>query len=235
MKSEVQEYRATKSIDLVESCYYLTETEHKLLNLLASKMNSYDPAQSNRVSCTIQEFSLLTGTSSSQSARSLRKSLNELWKRELTWKVKGKSDHVCRWFQEMGVYTDGEISVVWSDKAMEGLANLQASKYVQLVNEHSMILKGGYAIRMFEIFCAERYIGNWDKKLGKYRFTLEVEDLMYRLDVPESYKKYRSFKPNVITRFIEELRDKEIAEIEYSERRVGRFIKELTFVVDWLI
>lgn len=88
---------------------------------------------------------------------------------------------------------DDRIVVEWSERIMEGLTNLQNSKYVQLVNQHSMVIKGGYSIRMFEILASERFIGNWDKAKNRYRFTFEIKELMYRLGVTGSYETFQHY------------------------------------------
>lgn len=234
MKSHISEHNATKSLDLVQASYFLSEGEHKLLNLLASTMNSHDPEQSDTVSIEVSAYAELVGISLDKARRVVLNSLTSLWERELSWAT-SEGVYRCRWFQKVGVLENGTVTVVWSSEAMAGLSNLQNSKYVQLINEHSMVIKGGYSIRMFELLASERYIGNWDKQANCYKVMFEVGDLMTRLDVPKSYKAYKLFKVNVLSKCIEELADKGIALMVLKEYRVGRKIARVEFHVKWLV
>ncbi len=234
MKSEVEEYKASKRMDLVDSSYYLGEGEHKLVNMLVSFMDSHDDWQKQEVTITTQDYAKLAGLSIDKARRTMKASLDGLWEREIVWKDEEREGRV-RWLQEVGIYKDGRLTVKWSDKVFESLSSLRHSRYVQLVNKHSMVLKGGYAIRLYEILAAERYVNNWDKKEDLYRFEVNLLALQKKLAVPASYMAYKVFKPNVLTRAFKELERKDIAEVKVEEKRVGRKVDSLVFRVTWWI
>ena len=232
MTSEMERYKAAKELVLVESSYRLGEVEHKLVNMLISTLDSYDGEEVSTCSIKVQDYADLVGVRVDKAKFALIEALDTLWEREIVWADGSKK---CRWIQERAELADGVIEVKFSDRVFKSLSCLQNSKYVQLVNEYSMVIKGGYSIRMFEILLAERYIKNWSKTEGLYLFSIPFSELKYRLDVSESYKEYKVFKANVLNRVVKELEAKDLARITYEVKKLGRKVDTLEFRVEWLV
>ena len=229
---ELSKYKAAKEMVLVESSYFLSEVEHKLVNMLISTINGYGKKESPVCSIRVQDYAELVGIHINKAKYALVKALDTLWKREIVW---ADGSRKCRWIQERAELADGTIEVKFSDRVFQSLTDLENSTYVQLVNEYSMVIKGSYSIRMFEILLAERYIKNWDKVSGFYKFTIPLYKLQYRLAISGSYNEYRVFKVNVLDRVVRELKDKDLAIVTYKGLKLGRKVDAIEFSINWLI
>jgi len=229
---EMKGYKAAKEMVLVESSYKLSEVEHKLVNMLISTLNSHKEEETPTCSIRVQDYASLVGIRVDKAKYALVEAMDTLWEREIVWADGSKK---CRWLQERADLEGGIIEVKFSDRVFKSLTDLKNSTYVQLVNEYSMVLKGSYTIRMFEILLAERYIKNWDNNKRIYKITLPFSELKYRLAVSNSYQEYRVFKVNVLDKLVKELAAKDIAVITYQSVKLGRRVDAVEFRINWLI
>ena len=225
-------YKAAKELVLVESSYMLGEVEHKMVNMLISTLDGYSEKETPTCTIRIQDYADLVGIRVDKAKYALVEALDTLWEREIVWADGSKK---CRWIQERGELEDGTIEIKFSDRVFKSLTELQGSRYVQLVNEYSMVIKGRYSIRMFEILAAERWVKNWDKSLGLHTFSISFTELKYRLAVSASYTEYRVFKVNVLDRAIKEFAAKGLAELTYKTHKLGRKVDTIEFKIKWLI
>lgn len=231
MKSTVGEHLATKDLVLVESSYYLSPVEHKVINLLASTIDSYSSSEIPECSIRVADYAELTGTGLVRASRTLRDALESLWEREIVW---ADGSRKCRWFQEIGEVKEGILTAKFSDRVFNSISDLHESRYVQLVNEHSMVLKSAYAIRMLELLLIERHVNNWDKKTRRHVCSFSVEELLYKTAAPDSYKEYKTFRVQVLDRTVKELEAKGLAKIEYKGVKDGRRTTRVVFSIVWL-
>lgn len=234
MKKDISEYNSTKKIDLIESSFILSEGEHKLVNLAISKLDSHKEYLSKVSIISVKEYASITGLNIDPARRILKRSMDSLWEKEIVWKDE-EGEFTCRWLQEKGLYKEGNIYLKWTDRVFNSITNLKGSRYVQLVNKHSMVLKSKYSIRMFELLLAERYVNNWDKEHRCYIFTWSLDEVQYRLALSTSISVYKSFKVLVLDKTVKELLENNIAIVSYFPLREGRVIKHIQFKITWLI
>ena len=229
----IKKHYAGKKVELVRGCYKLGLAEHRLLNLLIGKVNGFSDTNSlQEYSVTSGEYAEVTGVSKKVARVILQKTADSLFNGEIKLDLPEEERwERLRWLAYTRV--EGQtLYVQFSLKVFQGITELKDSAYIKLVHKYSMTLKRSGSIRLYEILLGNKHIHAL-KKGGRHRYSVQVEDLMDMMDVPDSARVFKVFNKQILKPALDEL--EALADIEVEFKRVGRSVVGLVFLVGWRI
>ena len=231
--TEINKHYAGKKVELVRGSYKLGLAEHRLLNLLIGKVNGFSDEDSLReYSVTAKEYTDITGTSLDVARVVLKKVAESLFNSEIKLDLPEEDRwERLRWLTYVRV-EDATLYVQFSLKVFQGISELKGSAYIKLVHKYSMTLKRSGSIRLYEILLGNKHIHAL-KKGGRHRYSVQVEDLMDMMDVPDSARVFKVFNKQILKPAVEELEP--LADIQIESKKEGRSVVGLVFLVGWRI
>lgn len=191
---------AVFSNEIIKSSYNLTLTEHRILKHFVSKIKSkavIDPTLPHIIEVT--EFAHLWGLRGSDVRSELANSCKTLFLRYIFQGSLDGSYAYARWVHSFRYDKPSDtFSIKWSTELIEHIS-LHIDHFTTLDLKEMVDFKSSYTFRLYELLVS--LTGH-----NKYKNPrLPVETWMYMLDVPESYKEYKTFKSKVLIPCIKEL------------------------------
>lgn len=134
------------------------------------------------------------------------------------------------WFSSVIPYRDdegiGKIEFLFSKRLKPFL--LELNEYAQIPRKELAPMKSRYAIRMFQIFKAERDKSRKHRKVSKITYTLD--ELKELLNIKGKYQQYRDFRRRVLDPIEEDINKCSVSHrIKYVPEKEGRKAVGVTF------
>jgi len=233
---------AVLSNQVVKTSYNLTLTEHRLLKQFLVQLDYYGkPITSQDVfTLSVKEFAERWLIRAVDARKELTAAAKTLYDRVLFQGDLDASFSYARWISSYKYDAEQDnITIRWSQDILEHISELK-ERYVKLDLDDLVELQSSYSYRLYEILNTS--IG----ENGYKNPSFMVEDLMFMLDVPRSYRAYNIFKMRVLTPCVKELsenipkfkklsvvetnapRSKRVASLEFKGVGVGtRYIKKV--------
>jgi len=137
-----------------------------------------------------------------------------------------------QWFSGIEPFMDenGEISIKFRFAVQLKDFLLQLHQYVKINLLEIMPLRGKYAVRMYQIFKAERERTKQHKEVSIMEYDLEK--LRAMLEIGDKYKIMKDFRRNVLDSVKKEINthSKEIS-VDYKYIKTGRKVTAIQFIV----
>ena len=234
---------AVLSNTLCKSYYNLSLVEHRLIKLYLQSITDYFETPLNvstPFTLTVQEYAKTWNIEVFNARREVREAVIGLFKREI-YKLgeDGESFIYSHWISDATYVRDSDtVELYWSRTILSHISLLK-ERFTKLDLTEIRDFNSTYSFRLYEILtCA---IGENSFKNPKF----DVEVLMDMMQVPESYRNYRTFKARVLTPCTSELQNKtnkfsklsliehkrkgskKIVEVEFSGVGIGKKYKNL--------
>lgn len=197
---------AVLSNEVCKSSYQLSVGEHRLIKLYLQSIKNYfdEPIDINKpFTLSIQDYASSWGLEGFNARKEVREAAVSLAKREI-YKV-GEDNEIiafAHWASDIvhDVSSDS-WELYWSRTILTHISELK-ERFTKLDLTEMKDFSSSYSFRLYEILMCS--VGE-----NSYRNpSFEVETLMNMMQVPESYRNYRSFKARVLTPCTKELRTK---------------------------
>ena len=231
---------AVLSNNVCKSSYNLTVSEHRVIKMFLNSITDYYGTDiSSSHTLTIQEYVEQWGIVASDARKELQDAVLTLWRKELYNVTNSGTYSYTRWCDSFTYSREQDtLTIKWSDTILSHISLLK-ERFTKLDLLEIKDFSSSYSFRLYEILiCA---IGENSFKNPKF----EVEVLMDMMQVPESYRNYRTFKARVLTPCTSELQNKtnkfsklsliehkrkgskKIMEVEFSGVGIGKKYKNL--------
>lgn len=211
----------TKSNTLIDSRYSLSVQAQKLILACLAKRDSRPAGEPlKEVSISAFEYSELMGVDIKNAHRELYKAADSLFKSSITL-IENDDEVEIYWVQEKAKKMRGEgaVRLVWSDRVMRYISQLQTNFTSYKLNEISK-LQSTHSIRIYEILMKFKSTGHR---------ILTVDQLRLLLDIKEKYPLYKDFSKWVIRPSIAELNEHCSMQITFEPVLKGRKTVALSF------
>jgi plasmid replication initiation protein len=192
---------AVLSNQVVKTSYNLTLVEHRILKQFLCQLDYYNKAITSQdvFSLTVKEFAAQWEVPADNARKSLVSAAKTLYDRVLFQGDLDASFSYARWISSYKYDAEMDnITIRWSQDILEHVSELK-ERYVKLDLNDLVELQSSYSYRLYEIL---------NVTLGENGYknpSFSVEDLMFMLDVPRSYRSYNIFKMRVLTPCVKEL------------------------------
>ena len=204
----------TRANDLVQSSYFLTLNERRLIECATAKIQNGEviPAE---IKITAAEFAGAWDLPASQSFRELDMAAKNLYERSIKInRLDNGEKWDVRWLDAKANYKHGEGYVIlsFSNRIKPYLQQLNKNftRYKLLEIRH---LRSAYSIRLYELIMQYRATG--------FR-TNTLEELKDYFGVSEKYEKWADFNRYVLSKSIKELNKATAYEVTMEIERRGR-------------
>jgi plasmid replication initiation protein len=206
-----------KSNNLVDASYKLNAQAQKLVLACLARLDSRD-AIPREVTISAGEFAALMGIDVKNSHRELYKAADSLFDAVITIKDKDKTSKI-RWVQESAQRHEGAVTLIWSDKVVQYISQLQ-DRFTGYKLRNIALLQSSHSIRIYELLMRFKATGER---------TIYLDDFKRALGIEDKYAQFKDLNKWVIKPSIEELNTKSDLSISVESIKKGRKVTGLAF------
>jgi plasmid replication initiation protein len=215
---------------LIAARYSLSVAEHILILIILGKIDQSLPIENGKAfHVSIDDYCNIRNIDRSVGFKQLKQAADTLFERELVYQeldVDEKLYNVrSRWVSSCSYDIDEKlIKIRFVPEILKHLIELK-SNYATLRLSEFGKLSSSYSMRILQLLCLNRFQG----KKGSYE--IDLEELLFMLEVPESYNTYAMFKMRVLKPVIKELGElgNNIVKITLVEKKIGKKVCSLKF------
>jgi plasmid replication initiation protein len=215
---------------LVAARYSLSVAEHIVILIILGKLDqSLSIENIKAFYVSVDEYCEIRGIDRSVGFKQLKQAADTLFERELLYQELAEKKELynvrSRWVSSCSYDVDNKgIKIKFVPEILRHLVELK-SNYATLRLSEFGKLNSHYTMRILQLLCLNRFQG----KKGSYE--IDLDELLFILEVPESYNTYAMFKMRVLKPTIKELGDtgKKIVNIKLIEKKIGKKVIKLQF------
>lgn len=219
---KVKDSKVVKSNKIIEASYKLNLNEQKFILLMCSKIRQEDK-DFEYYELPVKEISKSLGIESNKDVyREVKDIVTGLNKKTMIVPEKD-GPLILTWVASAKYFNkQGKISFEFSKRLKPYLLQLHR-EFVMYGLRNVMKLRSAFSIRVYELL--KQY-----EKIGKR--TLSIEKLKEVLGLKkDEYKLYGDFKRYVLNVAKEELNDKTDISFEFNEKKTGRKVTDIEFII----
>lgn len=216
--------RVYKANAVVEACYDLSVSEHRLLLLCFAQIVK-EPTDEHLYRVYASDIAALADTDPGDAYRDAAIAAERLYERsvEVFEGPNGQTPPVkrrFRWIQE-AAYSEGDgyVDVRLSTSILPFVNNLLEQYSVYHLKDVAK-MTSRYGIRVYELLVQWRRRGHRE---------VDVEWLRRRLGVNDKYPNFKDFRRRVIEPAVKQVNEHSPLEVDWEERKTGRRISHITF------
>ena len=207
----------SKSNNLVDASYKLNAQAQKLVLSCLAKLDSRDSIP-KEITITASEFIELMGIEPKNAHRDLYRAADSLFDAVITIRDEGKTTKI-RWVQEFVQKHEGSVTLVWSDKVVKYISQLQ-TRFTSYKLSNIALLQSSHSIRVYELLMKFKATGER---------TIYLEDFKSSLGIEDKYPQFKDLNKRVIKPSIDELNIRSDLTVSVVPFKKGRKIIGLNF------
>jgi plasmid replication initiation protein len=215
---------------LVAARYSLSVAEHIVILIVLGKLDQSLNIENNKsFYVSVDEYCEIRNVDRSVAFKQLKQAADTLFERELLYQELDEKEQLfnvrSRWVSSCSYDVDKKgIKIKFVPEILKHLIELK-SNYATLRLSEFGKLNSNYTMRILQLLCLNRFQG----KKGSYE--IELDELLFMLEVPDSYNTYAMFKMRVLKPTIKELGEvgKKIVNIKLVEKKIGKKVAKLQF------
>lgn len=216
-----------KSNALVEASYRLTPAEQRIMLACIAQVRRDQPITDDLLySVSVAAYADLVGTESHSVYKELADAALRLKRREvwLTERPNGDGNHeetlVTGWVQSIRYRkAEGRIELRFTKDMLPYLTQL-TEQFTRYALTDVAKLNSGHAIRLYELLCQWRGIGEREVSIGWLREAFQLKG---------KYPALKDFKKRVIAPAVEQINDHSPLWVKWDQRKTGRRVSHLVF------
>lgn len=216
-----------KSNALVEASYRLTPAEQRIMLSCIAQVRRDQPITDDILySVSAAEYAALAGTESHSVYKeladaALRLKRREVWiKQEPNGKGKRPRTLITGWVQTIiYVESEGRVELRFSKDMLPYLTQL-TEQFTRYALTDVAKLNSGYAIRLYELLCQWRDVGQREVSVEWLRDTFMLDG---------KYPAIKDFKKRVIEPAVEQINEHTSLWVKWDQRKAGRRVSHLIF------
>jgi len=216
-----------KHQELVHNARYrLSELGIKVLSVLISMIKTSD-TEFTQYAIKIEDFKELIHSDSKNTYKYAHKLISELMSNPMQL-----GDEQFNW-TSYGKYRKGEGIIVFEVHRLLKPYLMELKKdFLQYNITNILPLKSGYVIRLYEL-CKDHYSEGtrYKKTTPSVTFDIKIDRLRELFEIPDSYQYSSHIKKNILTKGVEQFRDKTDIQISYKEQKIGRKVDRIVITV----
>lgn len=219
--------RVYKANAVVEACYDLSVSEHRLLLACFAQIGK-EPTDERLYRVHARDIAALADISPQDAYRDAAVAVERLYERSIevfegpngTAPPKKRK---FRWIQE-AVYAEGEgyVDVRLSTSILPFVNNL-LEQYTVYHMQDVARMTSRYAIRVYELLVQWRRKGHRE---------VDIEWLRRSLGVGDKYPNFKDFRKWVIKQAVDQINERSPLDVHWEERKTGRRVSHVTFHFD---
>jgi len=216
-------HKVTKSNVLIESKYYLSANENKLIALVVSAIQPED-TEFYKYEFYVKDIIKLLGLKSKGSYSTIEGTVQSLMEKVLTIRdIKTGRWKKYHWFSTAEYIPQKGILIFEIHKDMKPFFLQLQDKFTTYKLGNILDLKSGYSIRLYELLKQYQSLKERTISIAELREYLGVE--------PNEHKLYSHFKRHCILKPQEELKAKTDISFEFNEIKKGRAVDKIQFLI----
>jgi plasmid replication initiation protein len=215
-----------KANALVEASYRLSLYEQRIILGCIAQVRRDAPLTDQQLyTVSAQQIAKDTGVGLKTAYRHLREASERLFERRVTLHEppNGKSGgkvRLTRWVQTVEYREDeGMVALRFGTDMVPYLSQLSA-QFTRYALEDVVKMTSAHAIRLYELLCQWRDVGEREMELSWFRKALQLED---------RYDNIRDLKRRVIEPAVEQINELSPMWVKWSQRKTGRRVSHLVF------
>lgn len=219
--------RVYKANAVVEACYDLSVSEHRLLLACFAQIGK-EPTDERLYRVHARDIAALANIDTSDAYRDAAIATDRLFERyvEVFEGPNGTAPpkkRKFRWIQE-AVYSEGEgyVDIRLSTSILPFVNNL-LEQYTVYHMQDVARMTSRYAIRVYELLVQWRRRGHRE---------VDIEWLRRVLGVGDKYPNFKDFRRRVIEPAVQQVNERSPLDVHWEERKSGRRISHVTFHFD---
>lgn len=218
-KNNKNNHLVQQSNSLIETSQKMTLIERRLIYHVLSRINPQKPQQEYvlKVSDFAQDFPQMD---SAHVYGQLKNAVNALYKRDVQLITDRGSTKIFHIIQEQE-YKDNEgyLRMKFSDSTMPLIFELK-EKYTTMILENFKTLDSAYSLKLYELFCQYRAVGERE---------IKVKDLRFFLGCEETYPDFKIFNQMLLKPAIKEICEKTDLIVNLETIKTGRSVSGIKF------
>lgn len=216
-----------KSNALVEASYRLSPAEQRIMLSCITQVRRDQPITDDILySVSASDYAALSGTESHSVYKeladaALRLKRREVWiKQEPNGRGKRTSTLITGWVQSiLYVKSEGRVELRFSKDMLPYLTQL-TEQFTRYMLSDVAKLNSGYAIRLYELLCQWRDVGEREVSIEWLRDAFMLEG---------KYPAIKDFKKRVIEPAVEQVNEHTSIWVKWDQRKTGRRVSHLIF------
>lgn len=218
-KNNKNNHLVQQSNALIETSQKMTLIERRLIYHVLSRINPQKPQQEYvlKVSDFAQDFPQMD---SAHVYGQLKNAVNALYKRDVQLITDRGSTKIFHLIQEQE-YKDNEgyLRMKFSDSTMPLIFELK-EKYTTMILENFKTLDSAHSLKLYELFCQYRNVGERE---------IKIEDLRFFLGCEETYPDFKIFNQMLLKPAIKEICEKTDLIVNFEILRTSRSVSSIKF------
>lgn len=217
---QLEDWRVTKSNDLISANYTLTLNEQRLILLCIAQVDSRK-INSRIRAITAVEFSSLYGIEQRHAYEALEEAAERLWNREVVVYLENGCVEKIRWVSKSKYDKgNGRVTINFSPEIIP-LLTLLNERFTSYELRYIAKLSSTYAIRIYEYL----------KQYARMRETVKVDLLDFKsmLELSDSYARFSNLKARILQPAIDQINEHTDLDVEWEPIREKRSVVALSF------
>lgn len=219
----------TKHNSLIEAKYKLSLVEQRLIFLAISRINplissKIKPSEQQEFEFTVAEYAEFYGIDLKIAYEQTKEAVEHLYERSvLTENTKFKKKF--RWVSSQTYFkNEGRFSINFTKDVMPYLTQLE-NQFTHYCLKNIAKFKSSYTIRIYELMCQYKELGERTLKLDNLKEMLQVAE-------NKSYGRFNTFNQRVLEPAIKEINQNSNLNISVEKITRGRKVDSLYFKID---